>query len=204
MMRRPVDHQPICWAVAAAQVAIGMIAGAPARGTSPPTRATCMPPIEPPMTVTPAPHAEVVGEGGLACARRRGPTRPGSGSPTACRRRGAGGRGRSCPGSRRGRWRTRRSSSSVSSALPGPMRASHHPAVGWPSMSGPAAWLSPVRAWQTSTALLAVVGQRDPRSRRRCRRRRGARRRLRAGRAGSRGGAGTGAGRGGRRAARRR
>ena len=39
---------------------------------------------------------------------------------------------------------------------PGPdAAASHQPAVGWPGPMGPAAWLSPVRAWQTRTALRA-------------------------------------------------
>ena len=34
---------------------------------------------------------------------------------------------------------------------------------GGPGASGPAAWLSPVRAWHTSTALRRVVGERAPR-----------------------------------------
>ena len=41
---------------------------------------------------------------------------------------------------------------SVSSTPPGPMIPFHHPAVGWPVPSPPVAWLSPVRAWHTSTA----------------------------------------------------
>src|SRR5580692_10461090 len=42
---------------------------------------------------------------------------------------------------------------SVSMAFPGPMISSHHPALRCPGPAGPAAWLSPVRAWTTSTAL---------------------------------------------------
>lgn len=42
---------------------------------------------------------------------------------------------------------------SGSSARPGPISRSHHPGVGWPGPAGPAAWLSPVSACSTSTAL---------------------------------------------------
>ena len=72
-------------------------------------------------------------------------------------------RARWCPGSRRARWRTRRTSGRCRSAGPGPMRLSHQPGVGCPGASGPAAWLSPVRAWHTSTALRRVVVERAPR-----------------------------------------
>src|SRR6478609_3259418 len=41
---------------------------------------------------------------------------------------------------------------SVSIGQPGPMVPSHHPTSPWPGSAGPAAWLSPVSAWSTSTA----------------------------------------------------
>ena len=42
---------------------------------------------------------------------------------------------------------------SVSMGMPGPTMPSHQPGVGWPSCAGPLAWLSPVQAWHSSTAL---------------------------------------------------
>ena len=45
---------------------------------------------------------------------------------------------------------------SVSIGLPGPTIASHHPGSGCPRPAGPLTWLSPVQAWHSSTALLAV------------------------------------------------
>ena len=42
---------------------------------------------------------------------------------------------------------------SVSIGLPGPTMSFHHPASRWPGPAGPAAWLSPVSACSTSTAL---------------------------------------------------
>ena len=44
---------------------------------------------------------------------------------------------------------------SVSIGLPGPIMPSHHPGVEWPRPAGPAAWLSPVQAWHSKTALEA-------------------------------------------------
>ena len=49
---------------------------------------------------------------------------------------------------------------SVSMGLPGPIVSSHHPGAVWPRPAGPAAWLSPVHAWQTSTALAASASRR--------------------------------------------
>src|SRR6478735_2440493 len=42
---------------------------------------------------------------------------------------------------------------SVSIGAPGPIIPSHHPGWQWPGPAGPAAWLSPVSACSTSTAL---------------------------------------------------
>ena len=74
----------------------------------------------------------------------------------AAGRRRPGRPGRSCPGSHRAHWGRPRSSGRCRSARPGPISASHHPAVGWPGPAGPAAWESPVRACRTRTALSAV------------------------------------------------
>ena len=46
---------------------------------------------------------------------------------------------------------------SVSIGSAGPTTPSHQPGVGWPRPAGPARWLSPVQAWQTSTALDPVA-----------------------------------------------
>ena len=65
--------------------------------------------------------------------------------------------GRSSPGSRRARWRTRRSTGRCRAAARVRRRPPTSPGVGWPGPAGPAAWLSPVQAWQTRTALEAVA-----------------------------------------------
>ena len=52
---------------------------------------------------------------------------------------------------------------SVSIGRPGPTMPSHHPGVGWPRPAGPVTWLSPVQAWQSSTALLRRRVERAPR-----------------------------------------
>ena len=49
MARRPVLHQAICWAVAAAHVAMGTMERTRSGNITAHSR-TCMPPIEPPMT----------------------------------------------------------------------------------------------------------------------------------------------------------
>src|SRR5918996_738209 len=51
MARRPALHQPICWALAAAAVAIGT-SDRTRSGYITPHSSTCMPPIDPPMTVS--------------------------------------------------------------------------------------------------------------------------------------------------------
>ncbi len=111
----------------------------------------------------PAPDAEVVGERGLGAHhvadrddREARAVRP---AGRRVDRRPV----RSSPGSRRARWRTRRSSGRCRWPRPGPMSPSHQPGAGWPGPLGPAAWRSPVRAWHTSTALAAVGVERAPR-----------------------------------------
>ena len=100
-----------------------------------------------------------------------GPGSAGSGARRAARWPGRSKKDRSCPCSRRARWRRSRSSRSVSSGLPGPMMLSHQPGRFGSSPSwSPAAWASPERAWQMKTALersslsvaVGLVGDLDP------------------------------------------
>ena len=89
---------------------------------------TCMPPSEPPIARERPLDAEVREQArGARVTRSRtvqsGKRRP-YGSPVAGIDRATG---RSCPGSRRAGSRRRRSSRSVSSGLPGPIRLSHQP-----------------------------------------------------------------------------
>ena len=134
---------------------------------------TCMPPSEPPIAAEQpldaevaqqrAVHAHEVGDGE---EREAQPVR-------LARRRVDRHRARSCRGSRRAGWRRSTKKRSVSSGLPGPIRLSHQPGrAGSPWC--PAAWASPVRAWQTNTRVGAVgvelavglVGDLDRRQRR--------------------------------------
>ena len=138
-----------------------------------------MPPIDPPTTAS---HRAMPRWSATAAwvrtMSRIGDDREAS-SRRACRWSGRSTPGRSCPGSRRARSRTRRSSGRCRGHGPGPISPSHQPAVGWPGPLGPVAWRSPVRAWHTSTALRGVgveaapglVG--DRRCRAACRRPRG-------------------------------
>ena len=52
---------------------------------------------------------------------------------------------------------------SVSIGRPGPTRPSHQPGSGWPRPAGPVTWLSPVQAWQISTAFERRRVERAPR-----------------------------------------
>ena len=121
-----------------------------------------MPPIDPPITLSHWLHAEVVGQRGLVPHHVADRSRPGTAGRTAGRSPGRSTTGRSCPGSRRGRWRTRRSSGRCRARSPGPTMPSHQPGVGWPGPMGPATWLSPVQAWQTRMAFDAVASSVAP------------------------------------------
>ena len=129
-------------------------------GTTAPTRSgyitahssACMPPIDPPTTSaqqdTPRWSATA------ACVRTMSRTETtGKREPHGLPSSGWGDAGPVDPWQPPSTLTHTTNQRSVSSMRPGPMVPSHQPALGWPVVSGPTAWLSPVRAWQTSTAL---------------------------------------------------
>lgn len=110
-----------------------------------------MPPIEPPTTAAhrPMPRASASAASAATWSRT---VRYGNRDPQG-RPSGPGEEGPVLPWQPPSTFGATTNHRSVSSARPGPTSASHQPGVGWPGPAGPAAWLSPVRACRTRTAL---------------------------------------------------
>ena len=139
MARRPVLQYAICWAVAAAQVAMGTSDADPVGEHHPPLE-HLHPAHRAADHAGPPVDAERVGQPGLHPHHVADRSPPGSASRSGRAGRAAATPGRWCPGSRRGRWRTRRTSGRCRWPCPGRSAASHQPRVGWPGPAGPAAW----------------------------------------------------------------
>ena len=157
MTRRPVDHHAICCALAASAVAMGTI-DATRSGYITAHSSTCIPPIEPPITLCQRRMPRWSARAAWLRTQSRTDTtgkRLPHGSPSS----GCGLAGPVVPWQPPSTLAQTTNQRSVSIARPGPMSPSHQPGVGWPGASGPAAWLSPVRAWQTRTAFEASLAR---------------------------------------------
>ena len=124
---------------------------------------TCMPPIDPPITECHAGIAEVVGEPHLRRAPCRESVTTGNRLPYGLPSTGCGDAGPVEPWQPPSTLAHTTNHRSVSIAMPGPDHALPPAGAGWPCPIGPAAWLSPVHAWHSRTALLWLSSSVAPR-----------------------------------------
>lgn len=144
------DPQAICSAEAAAGAA--STSSEPVRsGRLTAHSSARIPPMEPPTTAAHRPMPSTSASAASAATWSR-TVRYGKREPQGARS-GPGEEGPVLPWQPPSTFGATTNHRSVSSARPGPTSASHQPGVGWPGPAGPAAWLSPVSACRTSTAL---------------------------------------------------